>query len=89
MMQYGLVVSNHSFDTLYVICIADKETTNKVMPIYALTHGSRVNIPKTILDFNDHVLFLGVTKPSAFESFSDEPQNALMGITTYLKYSSF
>lgn len=53
MMQYGIVISNHSFDTLYVICVADFEAGAKKLPVYALTHGARITIPKTLIDFND------------------------------------
>jgi hypothetical protein len=94
-MNYGLVISNHTFDTLYAIVIRAKEGEKMSAPVYAIPHGGRVNIPKTLLDFDDHVLFFGIVdKMATLTSMAttagiDPPQSSILGVTTYLKYSSF
>ena len=61
-MNYGIVISNHTFDTLYVLVVGRAEDGPKKTPVYALTHGSRVSIPKTLIDFDDNIFLLGVMK---------------------------
>ncbi len=62
-MQYGISISNHCFETLYAVVLASMEPENpKECPIYALTTGQKINIPKTLVDLNDHIILLGIKK---------------------------
>ncbi len=94
LLSYGLVISNHTFDTLYAIVIRARETDKKEAPVYAIPHGGRVNIPKTLLDFDDHVLFIGLMERTHMVGTMsthnlDLAGTGLLAITTYLKLSTF
>ena len=78
-------MSNHLFETLYVIVSPAEEVSSKKAPVYALTQGQKINIPKTLLDFDDNILMLGIKKTDSMVYPGGHTPSALSAVTTYLK----